>query len=279
MDCSPPGSSAHGDSPGKKNTEWVAMPSSRGSSQPRDQTPVSHIAGNSLPAEPPGKPTRSVWLLFGKAWLFKRIQPSTCSIEPHLWLKCTLPHQVKAKPLLPSTGQALQDTCWLRSQEMEQQSWPACTPFHHCSARAGWVTLCWVTWSFNNRTLVQWVAPLKLLNHLSEIPVPESILKTWWILQFFQNLEDTIKVGTVGRTVSKRATSLRNKASTGPQSTQTLRREMKVTVEGRPHLYPVSPGARGVARRFAREQSNSCLKTTHIMLVLAHRYCLLLSAT
>lgn len=79
--------------------------------------------------------------------------------------------------------------------------------------------------------------------------------------------------------MSKRATSLRNKASTGPQSTQTLRREMKVTVEGRPHLYPVSPGARGVARRFAREQSNSCLKTTHIMLVLAHRYCLLLSAT
>ena len=25
--------------------EWIAMPSSRGSSQPRDQTQVSHIAG------------------------------------------------------------------------------------------------------------------------------------------------------------------------------------------------------------------------------------------
>ena len=100
---------------------------------------------------------------------------------------------------------------------MKQQSWPACTPFHHCSARAGWVTWCWVTWSFNNCNLVQWVAPLKLLNHLSEIPVPESILKTWWILQFFQNLEDTIKVGTVGRTVSKRATSLR-KPLLGPRA-------------------------------------------------------------
>ena len=33
MDCSPPGSSVHGDSPGKK-LEWVAYPSSRGSSQP-----------------------------------------------------------------------------------------------------------------------------------------------------------------------------------------------------------------------------------------------------
>ena len=32
------------DSPGK-NTGVVAMPSSRGSSQPRDQTQVSHIAG------------------------------------------------------------------------------------------------------------------------------------------------------------------------------------------------------------------------------------------
>ena len=36
--------------------EWVAFPFSRGSSQPRDQTQVSHIAGDSLPAESQGKP-------------------------------------------------------------------------------------------------------------------------------------------------------------------------------------------------------------------------------
>ena len=36
--------------------EWVAVPSSRGSFQPRDRTQVSRIAGNSLPTEPPGKP-------------------------------------------------------------------------------------------------------------------------------------------------------------------------------------------------------------------------------
>ena len=36
--------------------EWVAFPFSRGSSQPRDQTQVSHIAADSSPAEPPGKP-------------------------------------------------------------------------------------------------------------------------------------------------------------------------------------------------------------------------------
>ena len=37
--------------------EWVAMPSSRGSSQPKNQTQVSHVAGRFfLLTEPPGKP-------------------------------------------------------------------------------------------------------------------------------------------------------------------------------------------------------------------------------
>ena len=42
MDCGLLGSSVHGNFPGKI-LEWVAMPSSRGSSQPRDQTQVSCI--------------------------------------------------------------------------------------------------------------------------------------------------------------------------------------------------------------------------------------------
>ena len=44
MDCSPPGSSVHGILQARI-VEWVAMPSSRGSSGPRDQTCVSCIAG------------------------------------------------------------------------------------------------------------------------------------------------------------------------------------------------------------------------------------------
>ena len=44
MDCSPPGSSVHGILQARI-LEWVAMPSSRRSSQPRDLTQVSHIAG------------------------------------------------------------------------------------------------------------------------------------------------------------------------------------------------------------------------------------------
>ena len=43
MDCSPPGSSVHGILQATR-LKWVAMPSSRGSSQHRDRTQVSHIA-------------------------------------------------------------------------------------------------------------------------------------------------------------------------------------------------------------------------------------------
>ena len=43
MDCSPPGSSVQGDSPGK-NAGVGAMPSSRRSSQPRDQMRVSYVS-------------------------------------------------------------------------------------------------------------------------------------------------------------------------------------------------------------------------------------------
>ena len=61
MDCSPPGSSVHGDSPGK-NTGVGFHALLQGSSQPRDQTQVSIIAGefftvDSLPSEPQGKPS------------------------------------------------------------------------------------------------------------------------------------------------------------------------------------------------------------------------------
>ena len=65
MDGSPPGSPAHGILQAR-TLEWAAMPSSRGSSQPRDQTRVSCITGVFFTTEgspsmyflPPGKPKR-----------------------------------------------------------------------------------------------------------------------------------------------------------------------------------------------------------------------------
>ena len=54
MDCSLPSSSVHGILQ-ERILEWVAMPSSRGSSQPRNQTRIC-IAGRFFTSEPPGKP-------------------------------------------------------------------------------------------------------------------------------------------------------------------------------------------------------------------------------
>ena len=54
MDCSPPGSSVHGIIPAGI-LEWVAISSSRKSSQPRDQTHVSCLAGEFFTTEPSGK--------------------------------------------------------------------------------------------------------------------------------------------------------------------------------------------------------------------------------
>ena len=55
MDCSPPDSSVHGILQARI-LEWVAMPFSRGSSQPRDQTQVSRIAGGFFTICATGKP-------------------------------------------------------------------------------------------------------------------------------------------------------------------------------------------------------------------------------
>ena len=55
MDCRPPGSSVHGILQ-ERILEWVAMPSSRGSSLPRDWTRCPELQADSLLPEAPGKP-------------------------------------------------------------------------------------------------------------------------------------------------------------------------------------------------------------------------------
>ena len=67
-DCSLPGTSVFEDSPGK-NTEWVAMPSSSESSQPRSLQPrieprSSTLQAASLPSEPSGKPKNTGWVAY-----------------------------------------------------------------------------------------------------------------------------------------------------------------------------------------------------------------------
>ena len=86
MDFSPAGSSVHGISQARV-LEWVAIYFSRGSSQPRDPTQVSCIAGRFFTAEPPGKPIcwYNMSLIFGVPWLWKwvTIHPSWMTIFSH----------------------------------------------------------------------------------------------------------------------------------------------------------------------------------------------------
>ena len=59
MDCSPLGFSVHGILQ-VRILKWVAMPSSRRSSWPRDQTCISCISGRFFTTEPPGKPVSTI---------------------------------------------------------------------------------------------------------------------------------------------------------------------------------------------------------------------------
>ena len=70
MDCSPTRFLCLWDSPGK-NTGVVAIPFSRGSSQPRDWTQVSCIAGRLFTSEPPRKPCvgrKGRWSIWQDTW-------------------------------------------------------------------------------------------------------------------------------------------------------------------------------------------------------------------
>ena len=67
MDCSPPVSSVHGILQ-TRILDWVAMPSSRGCSWPRDQTHVSCIAGGLYHLSHKGSPRILEWV----ACLFSR---------------------------------------------------------------------------------------------------------------------------------------------------------------------------------------------------------------
>ena len=72
VNCSLPGSSVHGILQARI-LEWVAVPSSRGSSWPRDQTHISCTAGRFFTAEPPKK-------LKGKFTLTSNCSPLLCHV-------------------------------------------------------------------------------------------------------------------------------------------------------------------------------------------------------
>ena len=88
---SPPGSSVRGISQARI-LEWVAIPSSRGSSRPRDRTLISHDScfGRRrvlLSLAPPRKPLESGRSCQTEPWPQKEMQPQILRLE----LKCRAP--------------------------------------------------------------------------------------------------------------------------------------------------------------------------------------------
>ena len=69
--------------------EWVAFPFSRGSSKLRDQTQISCIAGDSLPAEPQGKPKNTG---MGSLYPGKELRSPALKAD-------TLPTELSGKPI------------------------------------------------------------------------------------------------------------------------------------------------------------------------------------
>ena len=59
MDCSPPGSSVHGDSPGENTGSGLPCPPLGGFPNPSVERRSSTLQADSLPSEPSGKPKKT----------------------------------------------------------------------------------------------------------------------------------------------------------------------------------------------------------------------------
>ena len=77
MDCSLPDSSVHGIL-WKRIQEWIVISFSRRSSQPRDQTCISCIAGGFFTSDPPEKPLEDCFCPVAK--LCPTLHPTDCSM-------------------------------------------------------------------------------------------------------------------------------------------------------------------------------------------------------
>ena len=95
MDCSPPGSSAHGILQARI-LEWVAIPLSRGSSWPRNWTQVSHIVGKFFTVWATGRNHILIRMLnrFSHVWLFATLwtvahqAPQSMGFSRQYWSGC-----------------------------------------------------------------------------------------------------------------------------------------------------------------------------------------------
>ena len=89
VDCSPPGSSVHGILQ-VRILEWVAIPFSRGSSHPRDQTQVPCIAGRFLTIWANKKALQNFHMIQqSHSWIYTQSKPSFEKIHA-LYVHCSV---------------------------------------------------------------------------------------------------------------------------------------------------------------------------------------------
>ena len=103
VDCRLPGSSVHGIFQARI-LKWVAISFSRGSSQPRDWTHISHTAGRFFTTEPPGKPgplyQAIILSLLHLLWLW--LGMSQISLVERIWLDLVVSGCKGGRRRLPS---------------------------------------------------------------------------------------------------------------------------------------------------------------------------------
>ena len=97
MDCSTPSSIGILQA---RILEWVVIPFSRGSSQTKDRTQVSHIAGKFSTSEPPGKPKKTG---VGSLSLLQGNFP-TQKLNLYAWQADSLPSKPPGKPKNTGVG-------------------------------------------------------------------------------------------------------------------------------------------------------------------------------
>ena len=110
VDCSPAGSSVQGILQARV-LEWVAVPSSRGSSSPRDRTCISCIVDGFFSTEPQGKPwhdpKEKSSVTFDISWEPQMTRSRGCFLDS----------------LLPTASSVLH-TCWGRCGSSDGNKWP-----------------------------------------------------------------------------------------------------------------------------------------------------------
>ena len=189
IDYSPPGSSVHGILQARI-LEWVAMPSSRGSSWPRDQTCISCIAAGFFTTEPPGKPLKYSSVNYNyNSFFSKRDVVRIIYVKCHMQNAC---HIVgvqwasfsESDPQIPPRARG--NGSWLWRQQEKRSHISPYSNFFLGKYHIEFKTVIWICKSFHSFTLK---APNKFVCiHLNSMSLRNHFLRILFHSFFIQSI-------------------------------------------------------------------------------------------